>query len=240
MIAYHYAAAADNFTPVDLDRALSLGWFRMRQFIFTTTHLNPEECNRVHWLRYPLREIRSHRSHRHIQKINSLFRVLIDRHTQIRADHEELYSRYHRENNFGAESIFQALIGEDEDRSVFKTYCISVYDGDQLVAGGYFDTGELSAASILHFYDPQYKRNSLGKYLMLITADYLRAQGFQYYYPGYVIAGKTKMDYKLFIGKEATQYFDPSSHSWKYFEDSILLPETLTEEYKRKVILAFS
>jgi hypothetical protein len=38
-----------------------------------------------------------------------------------------------------------------------------------------------------------------------------------------VVEGLSKMDYKLFLGKEAAQYFDPLSVNWKYFEESILI-----------------
>src|SRR5436190_3029313 len=229
MIAYHFAAAADNLTPADLDHALSMGWFRMRQAIFTTTHLNLEECHRVHWLRYALTEIRDHRSHRQIRKKNSSYRVEIQLLEEVHAEQEELYSRYRAGIDFGAGSIHESLFGDDLNQfNPYTTHCISIYDKHKLIAGGYFDTGEVSAASILHFYDPAYKRNSPGKYLILVTVDFLRSQGFQLYYPGYVIAGKRKMDYKLFLGKEAAKYFDPATNSWKYFDDGILVPEVLS------------
>jgi arginyl-tRNA--protein-N-Asp/Glu arginylyltransferase len=240
IIAYHFAIAPEKVASVDLDTALSRGWFRMRQIIFTTTHLNPEECLRVHWLRYVLSKIRGHHSHRQIRKVNGRFAVEIKPLVVISVEHEELYSKYHAAINFGADSIHQALIGEDEDRRVFTTHCISIREGDKLIAAGYFDTGKHSAASILHFYDPEYKRCSLGKYLILVTADFLKANRFKLYYPGYVIAGKSKMNYKLFVGAEATQYFDPGTRSWKDFDDKILLPENLTEEERDKVIIALS
>jgi arginyl-tRNA--protein-N-Asp/Glu arginylyltransferase len=241
MIVYHFAALADNLTPADLDEALSNGWFRMRQAIFTTTHLNTEDCYRVHWLRYPMADIQAHRSHEKIRKRNGLLRVEIESVADIKAEHEQLYSRYRASINFGAESIHEALYGDSPvGDSAYATHTISIYNGNKLIAGGYFDTGKFSAASILHFYDPEYKRNSLGKYLMLVTIDFLKARGFKFYYPGYVIAGKSKMDYKLFIGREAAQYFEPATAAWRSFEASILLPEKLSEHERNKVIIALS
>ena len=98
-----------------------------------------------------------------------------------------------------------------------------VYDGDQLIAAGYFDLGDTAAASILHFFDPQYARYSLGKYLILLTIEYLKDQGYEYYYPGYVVEGLPKMDYKLFLGKEEAEYFDPEAVAWLKFDDNILI-----------------
>jgi hypothetical protein len=36
------------------------------------------------------------------------------------------------------------------------------------------------------------------------------------------VEGHSKMDYKLFLGKEQAQYFDPETVTWKYFQESIL------------------
>ena len=61
MIAYHRTVAPDSLSAYDLDRLLSMGWYRMHQNIFTTTHLrNDVELYRVYWLRYPLAEINEH------------------------------------------------------------------------------------------------------------------------------------------------------------------------------------
>jgi arginyl-tRNA--protein-N-Asp/Glu arginylyltransferase len=151
-----------------------------------------------------------------------------------------LYSRYRGSIEFnGALTIRQSLLDEeDSNRNIFKTNCISIYDGGRLIAGGYFDIGQVASASILHFFDPEYKRYSLGKYLILLTIDFLKSNGFEFYYPGYVIAGNPKMDYKLFLGKEAAYYFDPGTESWKIFEDAILKAEEYNETDKLEVIIA--
>ena len=40
-----------------------------------------------------------------------------------------------------------------------------------------------------------------------------------------MVEGVSKMNYKLFLGKAAAQYFDPELVAWKYFEESILIRE---------------
>lgn len=240
MIAYHEILIPDSLSGAELDQRLAMGWYRMHQTIFTTTHLAYEEFYRVHWLRYRVPEISDRTTHRRIRNRNKGFTVTIEDVTYIRADHEELYARYRASINFdGAMSIQQSLIGEEGVyKSIFSTKCISVYDRDKLVAGGYFDLGDDSSASILHFFDPEYKRNSLGKYLMLLTTDYLKAYGYEFYYPGYVLSGNPKMNYKLFIGKEAVEYWDAETSGWRRFKDGILLPEELSERDKLEVLIA--
>jgi len=211
----------------ELDFLLAHGWYRMHQSIFTSSHLHLEEPYRVHWLRYPLVEIKTHASHKRIRKRCQAFRYTIEELSVIRADHEALYATYRSSIDFdGASSIYGCLFGEDESaKNIYKTKYISVFDGERLIAGGYFDLGGNSATSILHFFDPLYKDYSLGKYLMLLTVDFLTSAGYEFYYPGYVVTGNDKMNYKLFIGREATYYFAPETISWKHFEDRILLED---------------
>lgn len=199
----------------------------MHQHIFTCSHLLLEIPHVVHWLRYPLAEIKNHTSHKRIRKRCKAFRYNIETFNGISDTHEAIYTNYRQSINFdGADSIHQCLFGEtDANQNIFKTKCISIFDGEKLIAGGYFDVGENSATSILHFFDPHYKNYSLGKYLMLLTVDYLRSTGYTFYYPGYLVAGNPKMNYKLFIGKEATQYFNPETANWPYFQENILVAE---------------
>ena len=215
----------------------------MKQTIFTTTHLmadNAQEVYRVHWLRFPLLQVPDEGSHRRIKRRARSFKVTIENLTSIRLDHEELYSLYWDSIDFcGALSIEDCLFDEAAaHRNLFQTRCISVFDEDRLIAGGYFDLGERSAASILHFFDPAYKRYSLGKYLILLTVDHLKACGYEFYYPGYVAAGNPKLDYKLFLGKGAAHYLDLETGTWRHFDSRILNGEEYSEGERWKVILA--
>ena len=221
----------DSFVPqelngVQLDTLLSLGWYRMNQYVFCTSHIeHDEEPYRVHWMRFRIDNLKHQSSHKKIRQRNANFQFVIEDFTSIRAEHEELYKRYRDSISFnGALSIQDSLFGDyPMEKNIFNTRCISVFDEGKLIAGGYFDLGVEGAASILHFFDPTYSRYSLGKYLILITIDYLKIQGFQFYYPGYVVEGLSKMNYKLFLGKEQSEYFDPLTISWKPFDETILI-----------------
>ncbi len=224
MTAFYDRVDPEELSGEQLDWLLSMGWYRMHQSMFTVSHLDYDIPRRVHWLRMSVPEIIEHRSHRRIRHRAESFTVRIEPFTVVAAEHENLYARYRAQINFdGADSVHWSMFGpESGENSIFQTHVISIRDGDRLIAGGYFDTGEISAASILHFFDPEYARYSLGKYLMLVTIDYLQEWGFQYYYPGYLVSGWEKMHYKLFLGREQTEYHDPESMEWLPFDESIL------------------
>lgn len=225
MIPYFNRLRPAEIANSDLDELLSFGWYRMEQTIFTSSHVGLDEIYRVHWLRYAVNKIKEHHSHKRINKKNEKFVFTVENLKLIPLAHKKLYGQYRSSIDFdGASTIEECLFGEEgQGRNIFNTKCISVFDDEKLIAGGYFDVGEKAAASILHFFDPLYKKYSLGKYLILLTIDYLKSNSIEYYYPGYVVEGNPKMNYKLFLGKEQAQYFDAETSSWKYFEDSILI-----------------
>lgn len=221
MTPYHFSLSPDFISGSDLDQYLALGWFRMHQNIFTTSHLYLDKPNQVHWLRYTLGEIKNRSTHQRIRNQAKFFKYIIEDFT-IRTEHKELHKRYRSSINFdGAGSIEECLFGDEPIfKSIYTTKCISVYDQDKLIAAGYFDLGVSAAASILHFFDPVYRQYGLGKFLILLTVDYLKANDFEFYYPGYLVEDIGKMDYKLFLGEQEAQYFDPETVSWKYFTNS--------------------
>lgn len=227
MTPYFDSLQPESIDGRQLDFVLSLGWYRMHQGIFTTSHVDMNGVYRVHWLRYFLRDLSQRPTHRRIRRRAKKFSFIIEDFDpdRIRFDHSLLHARYRACIDFdGADSIEECLLREDGSRSnIFNTKCISVFDQHKLIAGGYFDVGEKAAASILHFFDPDYARYSLGKFLILITIDYLKANGYDYYYPGYVVQHLEKMNYKLFLGKEHASYFAPETLSWRKFDESILV-----------------
>lgn len=133
MLAYHQTLIPDSLSGPALDKLLALGWYRMHQTIFTTTHLVRDEFYRVHWLRYPLHAIRDLAYHRRIRRRTNAFRFEIEAIPGIPDAYEELYARYRRSVDFdGPITIQQSLFGDDGiDRRVYDTKCISVFDQDR-------------------------------------------------------------------------------------------------------------
>jgi arginine-tRNA-protein transferase len=209
-----------ELTGAELDYYLSIGWYRMGQTIFTT-HFIPvnNKIHRVYWLRLPVEQVRYGRKQKKLFSINSYFSIDIK--PFIPSDElDELYTAYRSVVNFDAPlSVNGFLLSEydDEFKNIYDTHVIELRNGRRLIAAGIFDNGENSMAGIMNFYHPDYVSNSLGKYLMLLKIDLAIESGKTYYYPGYLVSGYPKFDYKLFPDKERTEWYDPVNNEWISF-----------------------
>jgi arginyl-tRNA--protein-N-Asp/Glu arginylyltransferase len=201
--------------PEELDQYLERGWFRMGQTIFTTNFLNfKNHFYSAIWLRIPLANFTTDSTEQKLQKKNARFRVEIQP-AFITAEKEALFSAYKKNISFEASSSLSTLLYGKADFNVYNTTEINIYDQHKLIATGFFDIGKVSAAGISSFYDPVYKKYSLGKYLIYLKIEYCKKINLQYFYPGYFVPGYTLFDYKLEIGKPVLQYLEFPSLNWK-------------------------
>ncbi len=206
-------------TPValsgqELDDYLASGWFRMRQNIFTTSFLQfNEKFYSVIWLRVALMDLCISKKQKLLYKTNSAFTTEIKK-VALTDDHETLYQAYRQYVSFEISSTLQELLIGKESINLFDTYEINVYDGNTLIAAGFFDLGRKSAAGISCIYHPDYKKHSLGKYLMFLKMDFCRQRQKEYFYPGYLVPGYKSFDYKLEIGKDQLEYFNLATGQW--------------------------
>lgn len=69
-------------------------------------------------------------------------------------------------------------------------------------------------AGILNCYHPDYAKQQLGKYLVLLKIAYAQQQQLDYYYTGYLSTADPKFDYKLFAGKDATEVYNRNQQQW--------------------------
>ncbi|MCP9237737.1 GNAT family N-acetyltransferase [Lewinella sp. JB7] len=207
-------------SPETLDWHLARGWYRMGSTIFTTHFLFFK--NRPYsalWVRIDLRGFTFSRSQRKLLRKN---RQLFDAKVGPRVideEHEDLYDLY-AEDFDGRLSPTIADSLEDYDGDVvFNTWEVSVRErvSGKLVASSYFDLGNESAASILGIFDPKLRSFSLGYYTMLLEMEYCLSRGIRYYYPGYVVPGYARFDYKLRLGP--AQYFDIRTDNWLPYRD---------------------
>ncbi|OUJ76235.1 GNAT family N-acetyltransferase [Hymenobacter crusticola] len=200
-----------------LDYYLAQGYYRMQQDLFTCQFL-PVDGNMftVHWLRLVLPLVQFGAEQRRLLRLNQPFSVSI-RPLQLTEEHEALYARYRASTTFDAPATIESFLLDGATHTVFTTSIIEVRDGTKLIAGGIFDSGIGSLAGIMNFYDPAYRRHSLGKYLMLLKIEYAFSQQMYYYYPGYLVQGYPKFDYKLFACREATEVFDSIRGYWVPF-----------------------
>jgi arginyl-tRNA--protein-N-Asp/Glu arginylyltransferase len=232
-VIYHYTHDPKKYSAKMIDRFLAKGWYRMKQKIFTTTHNQygngPENINRVWWLRYNVNEITTHDSHKRLKRKSAGFKITIEKFLDNSQEEHELYDIYRSHIDFdGYESLNEYLYGGEKIDNKYNTYAIRIKDNGKLIAVGLFDKGFYAAASGIHFYDPSYSKYSLGKLLILKTVEFMKENNMQWYYPGYIVVGKPKLDYKLFLGKDKAQYFDYESKLWLPYKDEILIPESYT------------
>jgi arginyl-tRNA--protein-N-Asp/Glu arginylyltransferase len=207
----HFPQSASDQT---LDDYLEKGWFRMGQTIFTTNFLNfRDQFYSAIWLRIRLEKFYEDRQFRHLEKLNAHFRVNIQK-AEITKEKEELFAKYRSTVTFEAShSLTQLLLGT-VTRNVFESYEVTVRDDGKLIACGFFDLGKTSAAGITSFYDPGYRKHSLGKFVIYQKIKHCFVSGLKYFYPGYFVPGYPRFDYKLKIQNKALEFFKLGSQSW--------------------------
>lgn len=203
-------------SPESLDWYLSRGWYRMGGHIFTTHFLFfQEKPFSAIWIRQDLGTHQFSRSQRKLMRKNAKLFDVASGPRVIDAEREELYTRYAA--NFDGRlspTISDSLEDYAVDPGIFNTWETTIRDkvSGKLVGVSYFDLGGTSAASILGIYDPLLSTFSLGYYTMLLEMEFCHDRGLEYYYPGYVVPGYQRFDYKLRLG--ASEYFDLRSEGW--------------------------
>ncbi|SFE92774.1 arginine-tRNA-protein transferase [Spirosoma endophyticum] len=200
-----------------LDLCLSRGYFRMHQEIFTCNAVlfDYRVCS-VHWLRLVLANVRYGAKQLRLLRSNEKFSVAI-KPLALSEELETLYAIYKEAINFDAPNSVEACLFDGATYNMFDTYVIEVRDENRLIAAGIFDNGAQSIAGIMNFYHPDYRKYSLGKYLMLLKINHARLQQKAYYYPGYMANDFPKFDYKLFPCEAATEVFDSFRTLWLPF-----------------------
>jgi leucyl-tRNA---protein transferase len=226
-----------QIAPEELDDYLAAGWFRMRQSIFTTHFLCfQQQFYSAIWLRTRLADGIADSTYKQLQKRNSHFTVQVQT-ASLTRQHELLYKQYKQGITFQTSDNLQQLLYGYEIHNRFQTLEINIYDGDRLIAAGYFDTGRVSAAGIVSFYHPQYKKYSLGKYLIYQKMEYCHQQRIQYFYPGYVAPGYAVFDYKLSIGRAAMQYYNLADGTWQPYTPAAMALTPLQQMHQKLTLL---
>lgn len=203
----------------ELDDFLEMGWYRIGQSIFTTHFvLLNDYIYRVFWLRYKLKNIVLSRSQRRLINLNKQFNVAV-KPFEITDEIENLYADYKTCINFqGSISVHHWLYGDRPPANVFDTEIIEIRDKEKLIAVGIIDKGSESIAGIMNFYHPDYKRYSLGKYLMLLKIELGLRRNLRWYYPGYIVYQRPAFDYKLSINKDAVEVLIPEMKGWQLYQ----------------------
>ena len=224
----------EKMSPGELDAYLDRAWFRMGQMIFTCQFLCfGGELYSAIWTRLDLKKYRFRKSLKKLLKKNSKrFRVLVRR--AIFNDEKEMLYQEHKARFEGyiADTLRESLHGEAK-YNIYNTWEICVYDGNRLIAVSFFDIGGNSIASIMGLFDPSYSKHSLGFYTMLLEIIVGQQNEKVYYYPGYVVPGYQRFDYKLRIGP--VDYYNIKTKNWEPYEQFVY-EEMPSEEMKQNLL----
>ena len=216
-----------KFNGALLDNFLAQGCYRMRQDIFTTDLIwDNHKIYNVFWLRYPLANFYFDKKPQRLFTTNSPFEINT-RDFSVNKEIKELYKLYLDKVNFDAPPTLQDfLLGEtfieNVDHNLFDSEIIEIRDGGKLIAAGIYDKGSTAIAGIMNFYDPAYRKYSLGKYLMLLKMQNAIKNKIQFYYPGYIAYGYNKFNYKLFPNPRLAEIFDAKKKVWLPYNKGLL------------------
>jgi len=209
-------ADENGFKGDCLDDYLAAGYYRMQHAIFTT-HFTQMDLGKdplpVFWLRTPVKQIKQDKKSIAIRNKCAGFKVSYQKAT-ISEDINKLYSIYRKHINFDAGENCESYLHDNYFPNPFDSWMIEIRDENNLIAAGYFDLGKNAIAGILNFYHPDYKKYSLGKYLMLMKIDYALHNDITFYYTGYISTAISKFDYKIFPDAAAIQVFLPKVKLW--------------------------
>ena len=203
----------DHLPPALLDHYLAKGWYRMGQSMFTCRFLMFHgRLFPAIWVRLPLGSFRMNKRQRKLYNRNTGQYQVVTRPGKINMEKERLYQKY-RKNFQGrlAPSLKVSLL-DDGNFNLFNTYETCIYRGQELVGFSFFDLGKESIASILGVYHPDYKKYSLGFFTMLVEMAFGLDNGYTHYYPGYIVPGYQRFDYKTRIGD--VECFDEKTQQW--------------------------
>ncbi|MCU0422593.1 MAG: arginyl-tRNA--protein transferase [Bacteroidia bacterium] len=211
-----------NLAPINtekLDRLLENGYYRTRQFMFTTDAIFYEtDYYPVFWLRTRVSDVVLNRTAKKINKLNSRFSYAV-KPGNVTSEQEDLFKLYKTHIAFEhSNSVYENLYGEHE-KSIFETSVIEVRDEGKLIACGFFDNGKESIMGLINFYHPDYKKFSPGKNLMLQKLNLATQWGKKYYYTGYIALGLNHFDYKTFPDDMAVDVFMWDTQTWELFGD---------------------
>ncbi len=226
-MSFSYAEKSTPYTlsPESLDWHLSRGWYRMGATIFTTHFLFfQNQPYSALWIRVDLQGFQFSKSQRKLMRKNAKLFDTAVRPRRIDAERERLYRKYADAFDGRLSPTIADSLEDYDDDVVFDTWEVSIRErvSGVLVAASYFDLGSTSAASILGIFDPKLNSFSLGYYTMLLEMEFCLSRGFRYYYPGYVVPGYHRFDYKLRLGD--SEYFDIRSETWQPYRE--LDPQT--------------
>lgn len=178
------------------DQLWAGGWWFLGTTFFRQCailwHGRPEPL--VH-LRVVLDQYRPSARLRRLQRKNADLRAEV-RPALVDAERRRLFDRHKTRFQEGVPDSIDDFLGPSPGLHPVRAVEFDVHCGPELVAVSYLALGEKSTASLYGVFEPALAPRSLGWFTMALELEWARARGYQYYYPGYTLAGPSPMDYK--------------------------------------------
>jgi len=177
------------------DRLSRAGFRRSHNLVYAPVCDSCSACIAVRCL---VNEFKTSNSQRRILRLNQNLNV-IETPAQATAERFELFSMYQTSRHTGGDMAtmdyydFQALIEE----TPVVTSIIDFYDPeDTLIGGCLVDIMDDGLSAVYSYFHPDYKKNSLGSYIILWLIKRAKQLSLPYLYLGYWVSGSQKMVYK--------------------------------------------
>ncbi len=180
------------------------GWRRFGSMFFRPIC---SDCNACESIRIDVANYQFSKSERRVIKKASKLRMVIQ-HPSLSSEHLRLFKEYH--------DFMQTQKGWEPQHTTPQNYYISFvqghrdfgyeilyYDDTRLIGVDLIDILDDGISSIYFYYDPEYRKYSLGKYSLLYQIEYAKTLNLSWIYLGYYVEACPSLSYK----SEYTPYF---------------------------------
>ena len=188
-------APSGDLTRAEFDRKLFEGDRRAGEYLYRT---HCPTCSACQPIRLDVATFRPRRTQRRQWNLGQ--RLLRTEVVKPKVDPQRvaLFNRHRRERGLSDETREISAFGYENFlvETCGETLEIDYYCEGRLVGVAIFDQGKTSLSAVYCFYDPSFRRVSLGVYSVLWQVELCRQGGMRYLYLGYYVAQSPHMSYK--------------------------------------------
>ena len=176
----------------DFDALLACADRRVGRTLYRPSCPSCQECKGI---RVPIAEFSLSRSQRRVWKKNQDLQIYSG-YPVVDKTHLDLFNRHKLERGLSdrptSESHYKNWLAVTCTRTVEMRY---VLDG-RLIGVGILDLGRRDASSVYFYFEPTLEKRSLGVFSVLAEIEWLRSQGYRYYYLGLYVRDCAQLSYK--------------------------------------------
>jgi len=190
-----------ELSPEEYEERMNAGWRKFGPLLFRPICSNCRECRPI---RIPIETFTPDRSQRRCLERNSDLAVRFTSPPPVDEARLALFNRYHDgqnsrkgwgENHKSATDYTRSFLWNPLRTGVE----VSAWEGDKLLAVALTEVTPNVVSGVYHYHEPdeQYRKRSLGTFVMLQTIELARRLGRAYAYFGYYVADCGSLNYKI-------------------------------------------